>query len=72
MTGELFHVGFIYVLTISISVEINGKQINKSIKQSINSMWCRSWQLVSCGQSQNFPQAVSAHPSHYVGTVTMD
>ena len=29
MTGELFHVGFIYVLTISISVEINGKQINQ-------------------------------------------
>jgi len=33
MTGELFHVAFIYVLTISISVEINGKQI-KSINQS--------------------------------------
>ena len=26
MTGELFHDDFIYVLTISISVEINGKQ----------------------------------------------
>jgi len=35
MTGELFHVGFIYVLTISRSVETNGKQI-KSIYQSIN------------------------------------
>ena len=34
MTGELFQVGFIYVLTISISVEINGKQINQSINQN--------------------------------------
>ena len=29
-----------------------------------SSIWCRSWQLVSCGQSQYLPQAVSAHPSH--------
>jgi len=35
MTGELFHVGFIYVLTISISVEINGKQIKLKMKKKV-------------------------------------
>jgi len=45
MIGELFHVGFIYVLTISISVEINGKQI-KSISQS---NWYANYCLLVCG-----------------------
>jgi hypothetical protein len=30
-----------------------------------SSIWCKSWQPVSCGQSQYLPQAVSAHLSHY-------
>jgi len=49
------------ILSIPIAFLVPFPLLNPNWSSSI---WCRSWQQVSCGQSQYLPQAVSAHPSH--------